>query len=606
MRQNLLRRENIYLSFVVLIGAIIFAAFGNLTFYSLQDWVLGYGLIGATLVLIHYIIVLPPEGNALSMDSAIYLASLFVFGLETTLTILLYCSFIHFSYERNIHWLRHAFNFAIYCMMISSAYYVFTLSGGIVGDVEVTMLPSYLLALFVYFVANVLLIGIFFWIKKRQNFIYLLKGMLVGTVEAYSSTLLLSLVLGRLLQEHPIFGLSLFVSITILLSFIFRQHFELYKEISNKANIDHLTGLKNHGYFKEVLSEKMDEVKRTKGTVSLAMLDIDDFKKYNDSYGHLKGDHLLQFFGELIEKECNEKEYIVARYGGEEFVILMSNTNESEAKAFIDCLRKKVNDTYFEGVELLPYGCLSFSAGIIEWNQQILNSSEFLSHADQAMYYAKAQGKNNTHIYGKEIDSISIEEPMEEMEQQLKLFLARDVYTYRHSKRVFMYAVEFSKKIELEDYERKILMLGALIHDIGKLEVPREVINKKGKLTQEEWELIKMHVIWGRDIVSVNKKFLDIVPLVELHHERYDGRGYPHGLKGEEIPKLARILCIIDSFDAMTTERPYQKTKSFEEAIDELRACAGTQFDPFYVEGFIDYIKEKIQKPEELVSEKKS
>ena len=105
--------------------------------------------------------------------------------------------------------------------------------------------------------------------------------------------------------------------------------------------------------------------------------------------------------------------------------------------------------------------------------------------------------------------------------------------------------------------------------------------------------MVKKHVIWGKEIISTNKELQELIPLVELHHERFDGKGYPHGLKGESIPKLARMLCIIDSFDAMTTERPYQKTKSFAEAVEELKACAGQQFDAYYAEQFIEMIEQQ-------------
>lgn len=147
--------------------------------------------------------------------------------------------------------------------------------------------------------------------------------------------------------------------------------------------------------------------------------------------------------------------------------------------------------------------------------------------------------------------------------------------------------------LDLTDHEKQTLVLGALIHDIGKIEVPRDILNKEGKLERHEWEIVKKHVTWGKEIIAAEKQFDDLIPLVELHHERYDGKGYPYGLKGEEIPKLVRILCIIDSFDAMTTERPYQRTKTFEEAVSEIMRCAGTQFDPFYAGLFTEFIREK-------------
>src|SRR5213079_1804385 len=151
------------------------------------------------------------------------------------------------------------------------------------------------------------------------------------------------------------------------------------------------------------------------------------------------------------------------------------------------------------------------------------------------------------------------------------------------SKRVYQYAVDFSRQLDLTLHERKTLILGALVHDIGKIEIPRDILNKKGKLDPLEWDIMKKHVTWGKEIISTNKNLEELIPLVELHHERFDGNGYPYSLKGKTIPKLSRILSVVDSFDAMTTERPYQKTKTFAEAIIELRACSGKQFDPQFV-----------------------
>ncbi|BBW96294.1 hypothetical protein GsuE55_11270 [Geobacillus subterraneus] len=328
----------------------------------------------------------------------------------------------------------------------------------------------------------------------------------------------------------------------------------------------------------------------------MAFLDLDDFKKYNDRNGHLQGDRLLTFFGKLLQNAVEGTNFTVARYGGEEFAILMPNTIKDEAYVFLNRLRKEVNDTYFEGVEHIPYRCLSFSCGIAEMEKDMYESEELIHRADQALYYAKAQGKNNVQLYDKHhmrLDEIRFKQDLEALEQQVKFFLSKDVYTYRHSKRVFKYALEFGSRLsELTDHERQTLILGALIHDIGKIEVPRDILNKRGKLEKHEWEIIKKHVTWGREIVAEEKRFDDLLPLIELHHERYDGRGYPYGLKGEEIPKLARILCIIDSFDAMTTERPYQPTKTFEEALEEIKRCAGTQFDPVYAAKFIAFVRE--------------
>ncbi|AEV19455.1 Diguanylate cyclase and metal dependent phosphohydrolase [Geobacillus thermoleovorans CCB_US3_UF5] len=529
------------------------------------------------------------------MDSAVYLATLFLYGLNFTLQVLFIFSLIELYRNQRMSAWRHLFNFSMYCLMISGAYYSFLFFDGNIGKINVHHLLPYLISLLVYFSINVLLIFLFFYFIGQIFKGALELGVLKEACVGYSVTLLLSMVLAILLSEEKYFGLSLFIILVTILSIVFRKFLELYQLVSNRANRDHLTGLYNHGFFKETLKEQFSDCKLLKQPLTLAFLDLDDFKKYNDRNGHLQGDRLLTFFGKLLQKAVEGTNFTVARYGGEEFAILMPNTTKEDAYAFLNRLRKEVNDTYFEGVEHIPYRCLSFSCGIAEMEKDMYESEELIHRADQALYYAKAQGKNNVQLYDKHnmcLDEIKFKQDLEALEQQVKFFLSKDVYTYRHSKRVFKYALEFGSRLdELTDHERQTLILGALIHDIGKIEVPRDILNKRGKLEKHEWEIIKKHVTWGREIVAAEKRFDDLLPLVELHHERYDGKGYPYGLKGEEIPKLARILCIIDSFDAMTTERPYQPTKTFEEALEEIKRCAGTQFDPVYAAKFIAFVR---------------
>lgn len=585
-----IRGSDIYALVISLIGLIVFINTNHLNFdYSTNKWVTIFALVGATLLLYYFMILLPPTGNALSMDSAIYLASLFVFGVHLTLNLLLISAVIYAFIEGYSLWWKHVLNFAIYVLMIVVSNEVFIHLGGQVGHIVSANLMTYVMTLAVYFALNVLLIGLYFHFENNDSIFILFQGAVGETIASYSITLVLSIILSILLVNTHVFGLTLFVSVSVLLSYAFKQYFELYKEVDKKATIDQLTGLFNHGTFKEILEEKIKEAKSNQSIFSLAILDLDDFKKYNDYYGHLKGDELLKNFGNLLTEGCLEND-VIARYGGEEFVIIMQHKTKQEAFHFLNRLRKSINDTYFEGVEVFPHGCLSFSAGITEYDQEIYDSTMLLSHADDAMYHAKNQGKNNIHVFDGGEDSNrhynNIDKDMEILEEQLKFFLSKDVGTYRHSRRVFDYAMTFKDYMKITEREKKIFVLGALIHDIGKIEIPREVIQKKGKLTAEEWEMVKMHVTWGKEIVSVHKGLHDLIPLVELHHERYDGHGYPYGLKGKEIPKLARALCVIDSFDAMTTERPYQRTKTYEEGIQELFDCSGKQFDPQFVSDF--------------------
>ncbi|WP_211201575.1 diguanylate cyclase [Bacillus sp. NTK071] len=584
---------SVYILLASIAGTTLFTTQYLLTFTP-PNWSLAFTFIVAILLLNHYTILLPPSGNSLSMDSSIYLAVLFVLGLNVTLTILLATSIIYAMYKRSVVWWKHLFNFSIYTIMIIGAYEIFLISGGNLGTLSFSNGTSYILSLSVYFVLNVLLIGIFFLLTATENLLTIFRGMFKETISSYFITLVLSLILVLLMQQEIILGVLLFTSVAVLLSMSFKQYFELYLEVSQKADVDHLTELYNHGYFKSLLEEEIKTARATGQPISVGLIDLDDFKKYNDQHGHLQGDKLLKHFGAELKKNASDTS-TAARYGGEEFAILMPGKTELEAYHFVNQLRKKVNDIYFEGVEVLPHGCLSFSAGVIQFNKDMFHTSEVLEKADQAMYYAKTKGKNNVCIYKAENvakETVYNKNEMELLEQQLKIFLYKDVYTYRHSRRVYEYAIEFSAKLNLNANDEKTLVMGALIHDIGKLEIPRDVINKEGKLTKDEWAMVQKHVIWGREIVATNRELHYLLPLVELHHERYDGKGYPYGLSGQEIPRLVRMLTIIDSFDAMTTERPYQTTKSFSEAIIELEKCAGTQFDPELVERFIEVIKE--------------
>jgi diguanylate cyclase (GGDEF)-like protein/putative nucleotidyltransferase with HDIG domain len=586
----------IYLVFVYIIGLFLFIIKSNFATQSLEDWVFVYMLSASVLLLSYFSIHLPPKDNSFSMDSAIYLAVMFLYGIDVTMNVLFISILIECLYKRKMAWWKHLFNFSMYSIMIVGAYYSFLLLGGRTGEVDTYSLLPYMISLVIYFSLNIVLMFVFFFISGQIFKGTFDMGVFKEACVSYSVTLLLSLVLAILLNEKQIFGLFLFAVLVIILSVVFRKFLYLYQEVSEKANKDYLTGLYNHGFFKEMLNEHFHDAKKLKQLFTLALLDLDDFKKYNDRNGHLQGDKLLQFFGELLRKAVDGTDFVAARYGGEEFAILMPNTTKEEAHAFLDRLRKQVNDTYFSGVEHIPYRCLSFSCGIAEMEKGMYDSGELIHKADQALYYAKAQGKNNVQIYSEHnicLDEIKFKQDLDTLEQQVKFFLSKDVYTYRHSKRVFKYASEFSQMLDLTDHEKQTLILGALIHDIGKIEVPRDILNKEGKLAPHEWEIVKKHVTWGKEILAAEKGFDDLIPLVELHHERYDGKGYPYGLKGEEIPKLARILCVIDSFDAMTTERPYQRTKTFEEAVSEIRRCAGTQFDPFYAKLFTEFIQEK-------------
>jgi len=595
---------HVYALVISLTGISLFVTANEYIFppYSLPQWIMVYALVASVLILQHFMFQLPPDGNRQSMDSSVFLASLFVFGAGFTLHVLLLSSVIYAFINRHVVWWKHLINFSIYNCMIMGASVTFQLFNGQTGSFHSQDLYAYVLSLTVYFTTNVVLVGVYYFLLYKGKLFEIIKEITQEALFAYLSTLLLSLVLVVLLENSRILGLFLFLAVGILLSHAFRKIFAMYNDLSEKANKDLRTGLYSHSYFEEQLESYAKQF-RTDGTsFSLALLDLDDFKRYNDTYGHLQGDRLLALFGELVNRECGGSPMIAARYGGEEFAVILPGCGVRDAFDFINGLRKRVNDQPFEGVEVFPHGCISFSAGIVEMTGEIYDKSQLVDRADQALYAAKNKGKNTVWLYGDQLPvtpESDLAAEIQEIEQQVKIFLSKDVYTYKHSKRVFSYSVDMAGMLRLNEQERRQFILGALIHDIGKLEIPRDVLNKKTKLTGEEWEMVKKHVLWGKEMILAIGKFKELVPLVELHHERYDGRGYPYGLQGNEIPRLARMLCIIDSYDAMTTERPYQQTKTEQEALQELKAHSGTQFDPELAELFIRYIegKSSVQAP---------
>lgn len=372
------------------------------------------------------------------------------------------------------------------------------------------------------------------------------------------------------------------------------EHIEM---LTIQANKDGLTGLYNHRYFHDTLREKIILSERDNQPISMIIMDIDYFKHYNDLYGHQKGDEVLKNIGILL-KEISRPKDIVARYGGEEFALILPNTNENEVIKIGEHIRRNIETTYFEGEENQPNGKLTVSVGISVFPDKAKNDIDLIKSADDALYRAKFFNKNRVEIYTSILDELKqdIEEKHIDLVTSIKTLIsvinAKDKYTYGHVERVVVYCRLIADRLRLSEDEKKTLIYGAYMHDIGKINISEDILNKKMPLTNEEWNILKQHSANGVEIIKPVDSLEYISPLILYHHERYDGKGYPHNLKGEEIPYLVRILTVVDSFDAMTSNRPYNKRKTYEEGVEELRRCSGTQFDPEIVEEFASVILE--------------
>lgn len=368
------------------------------------------------------------------------------------------------------------------------------------------------------------------------------------------------------------------------------------EDLTHFANIDGLTGTYNHRYFHETIEHLYKESHEKKTPLSLLMIDIDYFKKYNDNFGHSQGDELLKQIAQILRENIRVED-ILCRYGGDEFCVILPNTHKQEAIILADRLRKSVNDYYSE--EDLNNGETTLSIGVSTYDKQVEKHEDLIENADMALYRAKFLRKNRVEVYSSIYEQINQQsnadidllEEIKSLKALITVINSRDTYTYKHVERVFSYCSIIADHLELEAEEKRWLLYAAYLHDLGKINISKETLISNKKLSQEEWEELKKHPQDSADILRQIKGFEKVVPIVAQHHEKYDGSGYPMGLKGEEINYLARILTVVDSFDAMTNHRPYQKTKSFEEAFEEIERCKGTQFDPIVADQFIEALK---------------
>jgi diguanylate cyclase (GGDEF)-like protein/putative nucleotidyltransferase with HDIG domain len=371
------------------------------------------------------------------------------------------------------------------------------------------------------------------------------------------------------------------------------ENAQIYALAKEKADTDELTGLRNHRYFQERLNQEIERSALSGDDFSVLTIDLDFFKTYNDIYGHAMGDEILQEFGQLIRSSIRTSD-IGARYGGDEFAVILLRTSAEGAKMVAERIREGLQSSMdAKGI------MLTCSIGIACWRVDGITRETLIQAADKALYAAKAAGRNRVYLVSqletaepvrpeatlKADDTNAIENIVYALAATVD---TRDHYTYGHSKAVSRYATELAAAMGYTREGIKRIRAAALLHDIGKLSIPDSTLTKNGPLTNEEWEMMKHHPEMGVGILKYIVGLRGCIDAVLCHHEYYDGKGYPRGLKGNNIPLDARIMSIADAYDAMTSERSYKEGRmSREEALRELKKCAGTQFDPELVDVFI-------------------
>jgi len=338
------------------------------------------------------------------------------------------------------------------------------------------------------------------------------------------------------------------------------------QEISFLSFHDQLTGLYNRRFYEEEL-KRLDTERNLPFT--LVMLDVNGLKLVNDAFGHLLGDKLLQRLARVMKNECRTDD-IIARIGGDEFVIIFPKTTFQQAKTIV---KRLSNSIAKEKVEYLD---LSVSYGFATKVEAIEEMPVIFQKAEECMYKRKLSESIKMRCKTIKIITNTLYEknPREE----------------KHAKRVSQLSVALGAALNLSSEDISKLRMAGLMNNIGKITVNEKILNKISSLTECEWSEIKRHPETGYKILSSVNKFAPLAEDILSHHERWDGKGYPRGLKGEKISLRARIIAIADAYDAMISDRPYRKALSKEDALEEIKRNAGTQFDPHLVKVFIDEV----------------
>jgi len=372
-----------------------------------------------------------------------------------------------------------------------------------------------------------------------------------------------------------------------------------FEEMSRMATIDGLTGLYNHRYFQERLQQEVARSSRYGQECCLIMLDLDHFRIYNDLFGHVLGDEVLKKMGRLL-LNCTRREDLVCRYGGAEFAVVLPQTGSSTARGVAERLRQAVEAALLEESTVNDAN-LTISLGVASFPSDGASPEGLIRRADVALAAAKQRGRNQTCLTSDVLGGTpDMKRTFWEVAEYLEAASANTVYamaaavdardhcTHVHSRNVSNHAVAIGRAIGLPKKKVERLRIAALLHDIGKIGVSDSTIKKPGPLNKDEWEMMKKHSELGATIVGHIPELADCAPAIRHHHEWYDGSGYPHGIKGKDIPVEARIITVAEAYDTMTTPRSYRQAISHEQAVEELRRCSSTQFDPALVLAFIN------------------
>ena len=377
----------------------------------------------------------------------------------------------------------------------------------------------------------------------------------------------------------------------------------LITRLADAARTDALTGLLNRRGLQEIAELELERARRGDRPVSIVVLDIDRFKDFNERHGHSDSDRALRTVADVLQSNKRRID-VAARTSGEEFALVAPDTDEHGAYVLADRLRREVREAFDETG-------LTVSLGIASYPKHGGTAEELFTGADRAVFAAKALGRDRSVIYNREIAANllgeqSREAAMNEGHLAAVLVLAetldmRDSGTARHSQLVGRYARSIAVELGMSPERVERMHLAGVLHDIGKIGIPDSILQKPTSLDEREWEEMRKHPELGARILE-GAHLDDISGWVLAHHERPDGEGYPAGLAGEDIPIEARVLAVVDAYEAMTNDRVYRTALPEEEARAELRRWAGTQFDARVVSVFVELLEREDRAGESLTA----